>query len=143
MFRVHKSVFGIGPEPDAALKRFTPRYFFDRESNMFRREFVLPVSPGAQPKGSSESTALVLEDITLEEFEKFLWVFYNPRCALPACSWRTSMTEHHCMLQIQSTTPRPKTGSTSSSSRTCGTSGRCTSSPCASSSGSRCLSWSG
>ncbi|KAL1678991.1 hypothetical protein EV122DRAFT_264090 [Schizophyllum commune] len=63
MFRVHK-------------------YFFDRESNMFRREFVLPVSPGAQPKGSSESTALVLEDITLEEFEKFLWVFYNPRYSI-------------------------------------------------------------
>ncbi|TRM68992.1 hypothetical protein BD626DRAFT_392982 [Schizophyllum amplum] len=63
MFRVHK-------------------FFFDRESNTFRREFVVPVSPGAQPKGATESTALVLEDVTLDEFEKFLWVFYNPRYSI-------------------------------------------------------------
>jgi hypothetical protein len=51
-------------------------YFFLRESSFFRQALVAP-GPGIIPKGSSEANAFVLEDIRGEEFEQFLWVFYN------------------------------------------------------------------
>jgi hypothetical protein len=34
--------------------------------------------PGETTKGSSDTLPFALEDITREEFERFLWVFYNP-----------------------------------------------------------------
>ena len=36
------------------------------------------MSPGAVRQGSSDSDPLVLEDVKAEDFERFLWVFYNP-----------------------------------------------------------------
>lgn len=44
---------------------------------MFRERLGTPASPGQPRQGTSDSNALVL-DVSAEEFEKFLWVFYNP-----------------------------------------------------------------
>jgi len=51
-------------------------HFFVRESDFFR-EALQAVGPGEAPKGSSESNAFVLEDISCDDFDRFLWVFYN------------------------------------------------------------------
>ncbi|KAF8911665.1 hypothetical protein CPB84DRAFT_1671992 [Gymnopilus junonius] len=58
------------------------RYFFERESNWFRKQLVVPASPGAKPQGSDDSNAIILEDLTPAEFARFLWVFYNPKFSL-------------------------------------------------------------
>jgi hypothetical protein len=66
------------------------RYFFERESIYFKDKFTVPASPGKEQAGTSESNAILLQDvgkkertkphceITVERFETFLWVFYNP-----------------------------------------------------------------
>ncbi|PPR00291.1 hypothetical protein CVT24_005032 [Panaeolus cyanescens] len=56
-------------------------YFFERESPIFssRRN---PASPGQEPDGTSDANPLMLDDVKPEEFEKLLWVFYNPRYSL-------------------------------------------------------------
>jgi len=56
-------------------------YFFQRESNEFA-ELITPASPGAQPQGSDVSTAIILDALSVEDFAKFLWVFYNPLYSL-------------------------------------------------------------
>ncbi|KAF8161495.1 hypothetical protein B0H34DRAFT_653729 [Crassisporium funariophilum] len=58
------------------------RYFFERESAYFATRLATPASPGTQPQGQGDANAIVLEDITAHEFERFLWVFYNPRYSL-------------------------------------------------------------
>jgi len=58
------------------------RYFFERESKWFSGKLVTPASPGSQPQGSSDSNAVILEDLTPAQFARFLWVFYNPRYSL-------------------------------------------------------------
>ena len=52
------------------------RYFFERESQFFR-EHLAPTSD-KPAKGDSESSALVFENLKVDDFERFLWVFYNP-----------------------------------------------------------------
>lgn len=54
------------------------RYFFERESAVFRNQLTTPASPGATRQGSTESNAIVLENVRSADFAKFLWVFYNP-----------------------------------------------------------------
>jgi len=54
------------------------RYFFIRESAFFRSKLPHPPPPGEFTKGSSDVHPLVLEDTLEVEFERFLWVFYNP-----------------------------------------------------------------
>ncbi|KAK0226376.1 hypothetical protein IW262DRAFT_1361614 [Armillaria fumosa] len=58
------------------------RYFFERESSKFRQAFSGPTLPGKEPEGSSPSSAFKLNDITVEDFAHFVWVFYNPRHSL-------------------------------------------------------------
>jgi hypothetical protein len=58
------------------------RYFFERESPRFKGLLSAPASPGAQRQGTSDSNAIVLDNVSPEEFAKFLWVFYNPRYSL-------------------------------------------------------------
>ncbi|KAJ3811355.1 hypothetical protein EV368DRAFT_73606 [Lentinula lateritia] len=59
------------------------RYFFERESQFFKRELATPASPGATRQGTSESTAIVLDSsVKASSFAKFLWVFYNPKYSL-------------------------------------------------------------
>ncbi|KAF9525019.1 hypothetical protein CPB83DRAFT_897424 [Crepidotus variabilis] len=55
-------------------------YFFSRESPIFHRR-MNPTSPGDTKEGSSEEDPVFLDD-TPEEFEKLLWVFYNPRYSI-------------------------------------------------------------
>jgi hypothetical protein len=54
------------------------RYFFERESPYFMKEFNAPVQPGKPPRGASESYPFVLDDVSKVDFARFLWVFYNP-----------------------------------------------------------------
>ena len=56
-------------------------YFFQRESDVFAK-LITPVSPGAQSQGSDASTAIILDELSAEDFAKFLWVFYNPLYSL-------------------------------------------------------------
>jgi len=58
------------------------RYFFERESQFFKIQLATPASPGAARRGTSESTAIVLNDVKSADFAKFLWVFYNPKYSL-------------------------------------------------------------
>jgi len=58
------------------------RYFFERESGYFRGKLTVPASPGAQQQGATESSSIILEDVTSDNFAKFLWVFYNPKYSL-------------------------------------------------------------
>ncbi|THU87349.1 hypothetical protein K435DRAFT_573070, partial [Dendrothele bispora CBS 962.96] len=58
------------------------RYFFERESPYFKAQLATPASPGASRQGTSESTAIVLNDVRAADFAKFLWVFYNPKYSL-------------------------------------------------------------
>ncbi|KAK2463022.1 hypothetical protein APHAL10511_004677 [Amanita phalloides] len=51
-------------------------YFFTRESPTFQGYLNVLVAPGEAPKGTG-SNAVVLEDITAEQFSIFLWVFYD------------------------------------------------------------------
>lgn len=58
------------------------RYFLTRESAYFRSKLPHPPSPGDSSKGSSDNNPLVLEDVLQVDFERFLWVFYNPKYSL-------------------------------------------------------------
>ena len=54
------------------------RFFFERESPYFVRMLAVPASPGKEPQGTSDSNAILLEDVSADHFATFLWVFYNP-----------------------------------------------------------------
>jgi len=56
-------------------------YFFVRESQLFQQKLSISEVFDLQGNGSSMSSAIVLDDfdITPDEFESFLKVFYNPR----------------------------------------------------------------
>lgn len=58
------------------------RYFFERESHFFSGRLATPASPGEEPQGTRDSNAILLENVTVEHFAIFLWVFYNPRYSL-------------------------------------------------------------
>ncbi|KIY46009.1 hypothetical protein FISHEDRAFT_47808 [Fistulina hepatica ATCC 64428] len=62
------------------------RYFFTRDSDIFRARLGQPASPGYEPPGHSESSALLLNDIEPEDLARFLWVFYNPKYSLYVAS---------------------------------------------------------
>ncbi|PPQ64174.1 hypothetical protein CVT24_008548 [Panaeolus cyanescens] len=57
-------------------------YFFARESPIFNKR-LNPASPGHVREGSADSSPIMLEeDVKPQDFEKLLWVFYNPRYSL-------------------------------------------------------------
>ncbi|KIM36775.1 hypothetical protein M413DRAFT_448908 [Hebeloma cylindrosporum] len=71
------------------------RYFFERESTYFQDRLEVPASPGAKLLGSDDSTAIKLNDLSPEEFAKFLWVFYNKTYSLydaPVEDWEIILT---------------------------------------------------
>ncbi|KAI0300450.1 hypothetical protein B0F90DRAFT_1629697 [Multifurca ochricompacta] len=70
IFRVENTLFRVH------------RYFFTRDSAFFRDKLPHPPPPGEFTKGSSDSNPLVLEDTHKVDFERFLWVFYNPKYSL-------------------------------------------------------------
>jgi len=51
------------------------KYFFERESEYFREGFR---TAGPQGDGQSDQAAFRLDDVKISEFERLLWVFYNP-----------------------------------------------------------------
>ncbi|KAF8271087.1 hypothetical protein EI94DRAFT_1556919, partial [Lactarius quietus] len=59
------------------------RFFFTRDSAYFRDKLPQPPTPGDFTKGSSsDSSPFVLEDTLRVDFERFLWVFYNPKYSI-------------------------------------------------------------
>ncbi|KAF5316879.1 hypothetical protein D9611_003697 [Ephemerocybe angulata] len=54
-------------------------YFFKREAKNFYTKLIDPAFIGDEKRGTTEDTAIIIETATVEEFEHFLWVFYNPR----------------------------------------------------------------
>ena len=54
------------------------RFFFERESPVFKRQFADIAVSGQHRLGASDSDPLVLHDVKEEDFTRFLWVFYNP-----------------------------------------------------------------
>lgn len=56
------------------------RYFFERESPVFRKQLADSAHAGAghHRAGSSDTDPMVLHDVRTEDFSRFLWVFYNP-----------------------------------------------------------------
>ncbi|KAG6813761.1 hypothetical protein H0H92_007713 [Tricholoma furcatifolium] len=57
------------------------RYFFERESRIFREQIHSSTIPGGPRDGDNESMAIVLDE-PASAFEKLLGVFYNPRYSL-------------------------------------------------------------
>jgi len=55
------------------------RYFFTRDSAYFREKLPHPPPPGEFTKGSSDPNPFILEDTLKVDFERLLWVFYNPK----------------------------------------------------------------
>lgn len=45
---------------------------------MFRKQFADSAVNGNHRLGSSETDPLVLHEVTVDDFSRFLWVFYNP-----------------------------------------------------------------
>ncbi|KAI0071178.1 hypothetical protein K474DRAFT_1607332 [Panus rudis PR-1116 ss-1] len=58
------------------------RYFFERESAVFREKLAIPAAAGQPAKGSSDANPYPLDDVRANDFSKFLWVFYNPKYSL-------------------------------------------------------------
>ena len=54
------------------------RYFFERESPVFRKHFADSAVNGHHRVGASDNDPLVLHDVRTDDFSRFLWVFYNP-----------------------------------------------------------------
>ena len=54
------------------------RYFFERESAWFREKLGVPAPAGQPAKGSSDAQPFPLDDVSADDFSKFLWIFYNP-----------------------------------------------------------------
>ncbi|KAH9965391.1 hypothetical protein BC827DRAFT_1119379, partial [Russula dissimulans] len=58
------------------------RYFFTRDSSSFREKLPHPPPPGEFTKGSSDSNPFILEETFIVDFERLLWVFYNPHYSI-------------------------------------------------------------
>jgi len=73
-------------------------YFFSRDSPIFKTK-LNPASPGQAKEGTTDSP-VVLDGITAEEFEMFLWVFYNPKYSLYNAdveTWKTILHLAHTL----------------------------------------------
>jgi len=72
-------------------------YFFQRESPVFRKQLV---GYGTRERpGGSDVDPCVLEGVTVDDFCRFLWVFYNPEYSLyeaPTEDWAAILgLAHH------------------------------------------------
>ncbi|KAF8911667.1 hypothetical protein CPB84DRAFT_1842141 [Gymnopilus junonius] len=70
-------------------------YFFARESPIFNRK-LNPASPGDIKEGTNDNDPIVLEDVSPHEFERLLWVFYNPKYSL----YDTSIEDWNIILNL-------------------------------------------
>jgi hypothetical protein len=53
-------------------------YFFERESVYFKHRLSCPSSPGQDREGSSDTNPVIMDDVSSEDFGRFVSVFYNP-----------------------------------------------------------------
>ena len=102
-----------------------PRYFFERESPVFRKQFADIALNGHHRVGASDNDPLVLHDVRTDDFSRFLWVFYNPCVyfisSLPLCPGSISDGSMiSCAAYIRFTTPPLRTGPPSWVSRITG-----------------------
>jgi len=69
-------------------------HFFLRESTKFQ-EYLQ-----TGQKGTSDSTAVVLESVTAHDFSVFLWVFYDPKFSRQTTleNWKIILNLAHCWL---------------------------------------------
>ena len=65
IFQVGKSLFRVH------------RYFFIRESVIFRDMLSIPSGSEAAIEGLSDENPIILEDVKKVHFEWMLWMFYN------------------------------------------------------------------
>lgn len=72
------------------------RYFFERESTYFKGKLATPAAPGSTRPGTNESNAILLDDVRVHEFARFLWVFYNPKYSL----YHTSVADWTAILNL-------------------------------------------
>ncbi|KAL1678990.1 hypothetical protein EV122DRAFT_174770, partial [Schizophyllum commune] len=73
------------------------RYFYERESEFFRKILGAPSTPGAERLGTAEN-ALVIDNVSARDFAKFNWVFYNPKYSIyeaPAEDWQAILGLAH------------------------------------------------
>jgi hypothetical protein len=59
------------------------RFFFIRDSSWFQDKLPYPQPSGDTGEGSSDKNPLVLKDVSKIDFERLLWVFYNPSVLTP------------------------------------------------------------
>ncbi|EDR07243.1 uncharacterized protein LACBIDRAFT_294548 [Laccaria bicolor S238N-H82] len=57
-------------------------HFFTRDSQLFNARFNPSATPGVPREGTSQGSPFRLQNVTVGDFEKFLWVFYNPTYSL-------------------------------------------------------------
>ncbi|TFK50929.1 hypothetical protein OE88DRAFT_1630838 [Heliocybe sulcata] len=72
------------------------RYFFERESPVFREKLALATAPGQSPRGTSDTNPFPIDDATTTDFSRFLWVFYNPLYSL----YNASIEEWTSILKL-------------------------------------------
>ncbi|KDQ50879.1 hypothetical protein JAAARDRAFT_141165 [Jaapia argillacea MUCL 33604] len=58
------------------------KYFFERESPVFRERLALATPAGQSARGQTDLNPFPLDDVSGLEFSRFLWVFYNPLYSL-------------------------------------------------------------
>ncbi|CAA7260421.1 unnamed protein product [Cyclocybe aegerita] len=68
-------------------------YFFSRESPVFNEKLRLP---GNVLESQTNPRVIMLNDVSPEEFAKFLWVFYNPRY----CIYEASIDDWSSILNL-------------------------------------------
>lgn len=72
-------------------------YFFQRESPVFRKQFA--GFAARERPGGSDADPCALEGVTVDDFTRFLWVFYNPEYSIynaPTEDWAAILgLAHH------------------------------------------------
>ncbi|KAJ7270856.1 hypothetical protein C8J57DRAFT_293239 [Mycena rebaudengoi] len=94
----HKNYFLTGGDLHFIVEGFefcVHRYFFVRESPRFQKLLAV-TSPGQAQQGNSHLTAIKLHDVLANDFEKFLWVFYNPTYSL----YDATLADWSCILHL-------------------------------------------
>ncbi|KAJ7890727.1 hypothetical protein B0H13DRAFT_1626243, partial [Mycena leptocephala] len=53
------------------------RYFFERESTFFKAQLAIPATPGAPRIGTTDGSAILLDNVRSADFSKLLWMKYS------------------------------------------------------------------
>ncbi|EIN04026.1 hypothetical protein PUNSTDRAFT_139067 [Punctularia strigosozonata HHB-11173 SS5] len=73
------------------------RYFFKRDSEVFRTMFSLPAPDGHDVEGLSDDTPIRLEGTSADAFALFLWMYY---CRISESNFDKTMPEWETILQV-------------------------------------------